>query len=413
VSDWFTPQNYAGETKVLQMAYRVTSTGALDNRTFNLYGYSFALNAAKSAVSLTLPKTRNVIVLAVDVSAATPTAVAPTFSPGAGTYASAQSVTLSSATSGATFYYTTNGTTPTTASTFYSGPISVSATMTLNAIAVASGYLNSPVASAAYVIGTPAPAPTFSPGAGTYTSTQSVSLSDSIAGASIYYTTNGTTPTTSSTLYTSPITVSSTLTIEAIATASGSLSSPVASATYMISNGAVTQVPLTSSANVDGIANNGSPVPNGGLDGDGYAYSETLLGASLTWNGNTYAFGSADVPDAVANATITLPAGSYTTLTLLGTGLNGNHPNQTFTVTYSDGSSTNFTQSMSDWFTPQSYAGESEALAMAYRVGTNGTLDNRTFNLYGYAFALNSAKTAVSLTLPKTRQVVVLAVDVH
>ena len=415
VSDWFTPQNYAGETKVLSMAYRLNTNGTLDNRTFYLYGYSFALNSAKTAVSLTLPKTRNVIVLAVDVSAATstPTAAAPTFSPAAGTYTSAQSVTLASTTPGATFYYTTNGTTPTTASTFYSGPISVSATMTINAIAVASGYLSSPVASAAYVIGTPAPAPTFSPPAGTYTSTQSVSLSDSVSGASIYYTTNGTTPTTSSSLYTSPITVSSTLTIEAIATASGSLSSNVASATYMINTGAVTEVPLTSSANVDGIANNGSPVPNGGLDADGWAYSETLLGTSLTWNGNAYAFGSADVADAVANATIALPAGNYTTLTLLGTGANGNHANQTFTVNYSDGTSTSFTQSVSDWFTPQNYAGETKVLSMAYRVSSNGTLDNRTFYLYGYSFALNSAKTAVSLTLPKTRNVVALAVDVQ
>jgi hypothetical protein len=397
------------------MAYRLNSNGSLDNRTFYLYGYSFALNSAKTAVSLTLPKTRNVIVLAVDVSAtgSTPTAAAPTFTPAAGTYTSAQSVTLASTTPGASLYYTTNGTTPTTASTLYSGPISVSATTTITAIAAANGYLNSPVATAAYVIGTPAAAPTFSPAAGTYTSTQSVNLSDSINGASIYYTTNGTTPTTSSTLYTGPITVSSTLTIEAIATASGFLSSPVASATYLINTGTVTEVPLTSSANVDGIANNGSAVPNGGLDADGSAYSETLLGTTLMWNGNTYSFGSADVADAVANATITLPAGSYTTLTLLGTGANGNQTSQTFTVNYSDGTSTSFTQSVSDWFTPQNYAGETEVLSMAYRLNSNGSLDNRTFYLYGYSFALNSAKTAVSLTLPKTRNVIVLAVDVH
>ena len=50
---------------------------------------------------------------------------------------------------------------------------------------------------------------------------------------------------------------------------------------------------------------------------------------------------------------------------------------------------------------------------MAYRVQSNGSLDNRTFYLYGYSFALNSAKTVSSLTLPKTRNVIVLAVDVH
>ncbi|MFZ3262509.1 MAG: chitobiase/beta-hexosaminidase C-terminal domain-containing protein [Terriglobales bacterium] len=69
---------------------------------------------------------------------------------------------------------------------------------------------------------------------GTYNSTQTVSLTDSTAGASIYYTTNGDTPTTSSTLYTGPISVSQTETIEAIAIAAGCSSSAVFSATYMI-----------------------------------------------------------------------------------------------------------------------------------------------------------------------------------
>src|SRR6202034_3027792 len=73
-------------------------------------------------------------------------------SPAAGSYTSAQSVTISDATSGATIYYTTNGTTPTTSSTRYTGPIAVSSTETLDAIAVDSGDTNSAVASAAYTI---------------------------------------------------------------------------------------------------------------------------------------------------------------------------------------------------------------------------------------------------------------------
>lgn len=76
----------------------------------------------------------------------------PTFSPAAGTYSSAQTVTISSATSGATIYYTTDGTDPTTASTQYTSAIAVSSTQTVKAIAVKSGYVDSAIGSAAYTI---------------------------------------------------------------------------------------------------------------------------------------------------------------------------------------------------------------------------------------------------------------------
>src|SRR5579859_4335997 len=76
--------------------------------------------------------------------------------------------------------------------------------------------------------------PTFNPTAGTYSSTQMVSISDATTGSTIYYTTDGSTPTTSSTQYTGQITVSSTMTIEAMATASGMTNSIVATATYTI-----------------------------------------------------------------------------------------------------------------------------------------------------------------------------------
>jgi len=59
-------------------------------------------------------------------------------------------VTIADATSGATIYYTTNGTTPTTSSTKCAGAISVSATKTIEAIAIATGYTNSAVATAKY-----------------------------------------------------------------------------------------------------------------------------------------------------------------------------------------------------------------------------------------------------------------------
>jgi hypothetical protein len=86
-----------------------------------------------------------------------PVAATPTFTPAAGTYTSTQMVTIADTTAGAKIYYTTNGTTPTTASTLYSAPVSVSVTETLKAIATASGYTTSSVGAAAYTInsGTP------------------------------------------------------------------------------------------------------------------------------------------------------------------------------------------------------------------------------------------------------------------
>ncbi len=82
-----------------------------------------------------------------------PKAAKPTFNPVGGNYASAQSVAISTATPGATIYYTDNGTTPTTGSAVYTGPITVSSSKTLSAIATAPNYSPSDVGSEMYNIG--------------------------------------------------------------------------------------------------------------------------------------------------------------------------------------------------------------------------------------------------------------------
>jgi hypothetical protein len=78
----------------------------------------------------------------------------PTFNPPAGTYTTAQAVVISDASSSAKIYYTLDGSMPTPASTLYTGPVIVSNTATLNAIALQSGMLTSPVGSGTYTIGT-------------------------------------------------------------------------------------------------------------------------------------------------------------------------------------------------------------------------------------------------------------------
>ena len=161
-----------------------------------------------------------------------PQVASPTFSPAAGTYTSAQTVTISTATSGASIRYTTDGSAPSeTAGTVYSAPITVSSTETVKAIAYESGMTDSAVASATYTISVATP--TFSPGAGTYTSAQTVTISTATSGASIRYTTDGSTPSeTAGTVYSAPITVSSTETVKAIAYESGMTDSSVASVVY-------------------------------------------------------------------------------------------------------------------------------------------------------------------------------------
>ena len=159
----------------------------------------------------------------------------PTFAPAGGTYTSIQKVTLADTTAGSAIFYTLDGTTPTTASTAYSGPITVGMSETIKAIATVGGAAPSAVASATYTINLPAAATvTATPAPGTYTTIQTVTLADSTAGFSIFYTLDGSTPTTSSTAYTAPIVVGKTQTITAIATATGYTSSAPATLTYTI-----------------------------------------------------------------------------------------------------------------------------------------------------------------------------------
>ena len=143
-------------------------------------------------------------------------------------------MTLTDSTPGASTYYTTNGSNPTTSSTLYTGPIAVASTTTIKAMAAGNGYGPSSITTAIFTI--QALAPSFSPASGTFNSPQSVTLSDLTPGVSIYYTTNGSNPTTSSTLYTGPIAVAATTTIKAMAAGNGYEASSIAIGRYIINS---------------------------------------------------------------------------------------------------------------------------------------------------------------------------------
>jgi Chitobiase/beta-hexosaminidase C-terminal domain/Fibronectin type III domain len=92
------------------------------------------------------------------LSSAPQQAAAPVFSPTGGNYPSGVTVAISTTTSGATIYYTTDGSLPNVNSNVYSGPITITSTTSINAVAVANGLLDSSFSTATYTTGTAPPA---------------------------------------------------------------------------------------------------------------------------------------------------------------------------------------------------------------------------------------------------------------
>ena len=132
-----------------------------------------------------------------------------------------------------TIYYTTNGTNPTTSSSVYSKPLSISTTTVLKYLAVDLAGNKSPIYTQSYTIDKVVPTASANPTGGLYNTTKSVTLTMSEPGT-IYYTTNGTTPTTTSTKYSGPITISSTTTLKFLAIDTAGNKSPIYTQIYTI-----------------------------------------------------------------------------------------------------------------------------------------------------------------------------------
>ena len=162
------------------------------------------------------------------------TVATPAFSVASGAVDSGTEVTISCATDGAEIYYTTDGSEPTASSTEYTGAISITEAVTLKAIAVKDGMNDSAVSSASYTIKGTVSTPEFNVESGAVDSGTSVTISCATEGAKIYYTTDGTEPTASSTEYTGAISITEAVTLKAIAVKDGMNDSAVASASYTI-----------------------------------------------------------------------------------------------------------------------------------------------------------------------------------
>jgi ABC-type transport system involved in multi-copper enzyme maturation permease subunit len=179
--------------------------------------------------------------------------------------------------------------------------------------------------------------------------------------------------------------------------------------------GSGTPVNLSTAYNLHSIYTDSTTYNTGGLDGAGYAYSSNLLTPNRILNGVQFNFGLANQLDGIhgTGQPISLPAGQFTTLHLLAASVYGPVLGQAITVTYTDGSASTFTQNFSDWCgcvpNPGEQPGESLAVVMPYRDSRQGTQDRQASYLYGYAFALNRAKTVQNLTLPDNRNVIILA----
>lgn len=268
-------------------AFTATTTGSCNAFSPSVASFATTLTFTPTAVGTnsatltatdSLSKTGTALVSGTGTPA--PPAAMPTFTVAAGTYTTVQMVGITDTSTNAMIYYTTDGSTPAPGvgtSTLYTVPITVGATETINAIATGGGFATSPVATALYTIKLPTVAiPTFSVAAGTYTTVQTVSLADATAGAMIYYTVDGSTPTPgagTAVLYTAPITVAANATINAIAIAAGFNNSAVASAAYVIN--------LPPDAFTIATSTAGATITTAGGTGS----ATIMLGANAAFNG--------------------------------------------------------------------------------------------------------------------------------
>ena len=174
-----------------------------------------------------------------------------------------------------------------------------------------------------------------------------------------------------------------------------------------------TPVTPTSQVQVNATSQDGTQYNLAGFDNNGNTYSYNALNnGAITYAGATFTLGTPGVPDAITDGAVyTLPTpANYSTIYLIGAATTGGQTNEPFILTYNDSNGTvTDTVNMSAWTAPAGYAGESVVAATTYADTKSGGSNSGTYDLYGYQIPADPTRTLVSITLPSTRNVVIMA----
>lgn len=281
-SDLAVIQNFTDSPSILITEPTETATATVNNIA--------PVGAANHLVDASYPGDGNYPASVSATTTLTAGVALPVISPSSGAFTSALLITINDATPGAAIFYQAYGAIPTNGFVPYTGPFPLEGNglATIQAYATASGYQQSQYALANLTANFPAAAtPVISPAAGSYSAAQPVTITDSSPGATIYYTTNGTYPSTASNVYAGPIAVSSSEVVVAKAIGPGYAWSAVASAQFNIASSSSSFLYTIAGSGARGYSGDGDAATQAELDGPGGVVADSAGNLYVTdYNNN-------------------------------------------------------------------------------------------------------------------------------